>query len=244
MDVELEIRNQKFEVGRLAVLIILFGFISIVSAAPVGPDSLNVTLNETWGGPNTGSNVNVSGGLISKLNVSTIVQNPHWKAFVGWVDGRFTLDDSSDSSIYDWSISSIGGQVYATRVSGAVDWGNIECASDAEIIAEDVAMDHVGEDNISSTFNGTNAGTYVVSGVPIGATDCFAVNSYVNNASQSSSFEEIILYDSANIVFAAKIEDGIAGYDGADYDFQMIVPENGDSGFAGSTAYYLYVELN
>ena len=52
------------------------------------------------------------------------------------------------------------------------------------------------------------------------------------------------MYDSANIVFAAKIEDGIAGYDGADYDFQMIVPENGDSGFAGSTAYYLYVELN
>jgi hypothetical protein len=62
-------------------------------------------------------------------------------------------------------------------------------------------------------------------------------------------FEEIALYDGAteagggNIIYASILEEDVAGYDGATYDFQMIVPENGLSTFSSRTAYYLYVEL-
>ncbi len=228
----------------LGFLFLVFGFFGLVGAAPTGPEFLNVTSNETWSGPNTGEIVNISGGYVSGMNVSATFQNPHWKAFVGWIDGEFTLDDSSGSSIYDWSLPTISGQVYATRNVSAVDWGNIGCASAGEILSEDVAMEHAGEDNISSTFDGTNSGTYVVAGTSIGVGSCFAANSYINNVSQSSNFEEFVLYDSASIVFATTVEDAVAGYDGADYDFQMIVPENGNESYMENTAYYLYVEIN
>jgi hypothetical protein len=226
------------------IFLLLIGLFSFVSATPTGPDFLNITDNESWSGLASGVNVNTSGGIISALNVSATSQNPHWKAFVGSISGEFTLDDSSGSSIYDWSFSSIGGEVYASRNSSTVDWSGIGCASAAEILAEDVALDHTGEDNISSTFSGTNTGTYAVAGININPTDCFASNTYIGNVSQGVSFEEFILHDSVNIVFATNIEDSVVGYDGLTYDFQMIVPENGNSTFVGSTAYYLYLEIN
>ena len=227
----------------MLVFVLLIGVLGFVAAAPVGPDFLNITENSSWSGSTGGAEINISGGIISSINVSATMQNSKWKAFVGWVDGKFTLDDASDSSIYDWSLSSIGGQVYTTRASGSITWASIACASAGEIVAEDTALVHIGEDNISSSFSSVNTGTYVVSGVSIGVGDCSSANSYVSNESQSASFEEFILYDTSNIVFATEIEDAVAGYDGADYDFQMIVPENASESFSGSTAYYLYVEI-
>lgn len=218
--------------------------VGFVLADPTGPDSINITENSSWAGSGTGALVNTSGGYLSVINVSANVQNVRWKAFVGWIQGSFTLDDSSGNSVYDWSSSTSGGEVYATRASGSITWGSIGCATGGQIDTEDTVMEHTGEDNISSTFSGTNTGTYTVAGTGIGAGTCSATYSYVNNVTQSSAFEEFILYDSSNIVFAANIEDAVAGYDGADYDFQMIVPENGNSSFQSSTSYYLYVELS
>lgn len=232
---------------KLGVLILfIIGALGFVSAAdPTGPSWMNVTANETWAGEVNGAMVNTSGGVLSKIDVEATVQNPHWKAFVGWIDGKFTLDDSADETIYDWTLSSIGGQVYATRASGNIDWANIGCATSGEIDVEDGSLNHDGEDNISSTFNDTNTGTYSVAGFAVGAGDCFAANTYIGNVSQGASFEEFVLEDdSANIVFATEIEDEVVGFDGVSYDFQMIVPEDGDDGFTGSTSYYLYVELN
>jgi hypothetical protein len=225
------------------VLIFLIGMLSFVVGTPTGPDDINITSNGS-GATAPPAEVNLSGGLVSTLNVTATIQNPHWKAFLGWVNGAFTLDDSSGSSIYDWSIGTISGQVYASRNASTVNWTDISCANTTEIIAEDVAMEHSGQDNISSTFSGTNTGTYVVAGTPIGVGDCFATNSYVDNLTQGASFEEFILHDNFNVVFATEIEDAVGGYDGATYDFQMIIPENGNATFVGSTAYYLYVELS
>lgn len=225
------------------VLIFLGGFLGFVGAVPSAPNFLNITENGSWSGSATGGEVNISGGILSSLNISVTLQNPHWKAFVGWISGKFALDDSSSSTIYDWSLSSIGGQVYATRNASVVDWGNIGCATSVEIDAEDVALEHSGEDNISTTFSGTNSGTYTVAGVPIAAGNCSAINNYVNNNTQSSTFEEFVLSDSNSIVFAAEIEDAATGYDGVSYDFQMIVPENSNESSFIVTPYYLYVEI-
>lgn len=227
----------------LFILVTLFLF-SFVLADPTGPDSINITSNSTWAGSTSGTIVNTSGGYVSDLNITATVQDTRWKAFVGWINGAFTLDDSTGSTIYDWSISTVSGEVYATRASGAVSWGNIACASAANITAEDTALEHALEDNITSTFTGTNTGTYVVAGTSIGAGACSSIYTYVDNATQSSLFEEFILYDDTNLIFATNIEDMDGGYDGNNYDFQMIVPENGNETFSSSTAYYLYVELN
>ncbi len=54
----------------------------------------------------------------------------------------------------------------------------------------------------------------------------------------------MVLDDGSNIVYSSIIEDQSDGFDENDYDFQMLVPENGAEGFSGATAYYVYVEVN
>ena len=226
----------------LAILFLsIISYSSLVSSVPTGPSNINVTSNETKA-PTNGTMVNISGGYLSKLNITATVQNEKWKAFLGWIDGRFTLDDASGSTIYDWSLSTVSGEVYSTRQSGAITWGSIACANSTQINAEDVALEHTGSDNISSTFSENNTDTYIVSGIPIGVNNCFSTNTYNDTGAQDTLFEEIVLYDTSNIVYATKISNEV-GYDGSNYDFQMIVPENGNESFSGSTAYYLYVEL-
>lgn len=226
-------------------VLVLIGVFGIVCATPTGPGSLDITANETSAGNTAGGFVNVSGGIISSINISATIQNPHWKAFVGWIDGKFTLDDSSGSTIYDWTLSTVTGEVYATRASGTANWGSVSCANAAEITAEDLALDHTGEDNITSTFTpASNLQPIVVAGTTISAGACSATNTYVDNVTQSGVFEEVILHDGSNIIFTTVLEEDEKGYDSSNYDFQMIVPESGNESFVGSTAYYLYVELN
>ena len=217
---------------------------SLIIATPTGPSSINITSNETKAAT-ASQMVNISGGYISKMNITASVQNPHWKAFAGWIDGKFTLDDSSGSTIYDWTLSSVGGEVYATRASGTANWATISCADAAEIQAEDVALNHSGEDNISSTFTAAgNTQTFVVAGTTISAGACSSTNTYVNNLTQGGVFEEVILHDTSDVIFATILEEDETGYDGSAYDFQMLVPEVALDTWTGSTAYYLYVELS
>jgi len=240
-------KKQKTITEKTIVLTLVFFIIiiasSLVTATPTGPSSINVTANETKG-ITAAQMFNISGGYISKMNITATVKNPHWKAFVGWIDGKFTLEDSSGSTIYDWTLSTVGGEVYATRASSTINWGTISCADASEITAEDTALNHTGEDNITSTFSSSNTATFVVAGTTISATACSSTNTYVNNATQSSAFEEVILHDETDIVYATILEADATGYDGSTYDFQMLVPENALETWTGATAYYLYVELS
>ena len=225
-------------------LLFLMSLSALAIATPTGPSAITHVSNTT--GVSTGGQmVNISGGYVSKFNITATSQNPHWKAFIGQLDGKFTLDDSTGSTIYDWTMSTVTGEVYATRASATIEWTTIGCANSTQITAEDVAMDHTGEDNITSTFTpASNAGTFVVAGTTITTNTCSATNTYVNNVTDTE-FEEVILYDSTNtdIVFATVLEADEVGYDGGTYDFQMIVPENGAETNTGTTAYYIYVEL-
>lgn len=229
----------------LLLVITSFVFTGLVLADPSGPDSINVWSNETSAGSTTGSMVNISGGYISTINISATVQNDNWKAFIGYVLGSFTLDDSAGSTIYDWSLSTIGGEIFATRDSGSIEWSNIGCATPGEITSEETLMHHTSEDNISSTFSKTNDNSYIIAGQPIGIGACSSTNSYVNNATQDTTFEEFILHDDTSIIYGTKIDQDSTGYSGGEnYDFQMLVPENGSQLWTGATPYYLYVELS
>ena len=226
----------------LAGLMVLINFIS--AADPVGPDSVVYGTNETKQA-SAAQMVNISGGRILSLNLTANTQNPRWKAFVGNVVGSFTLDDASGATIYDWSLSSITGRVYSTRTSGAVFWSGIGCANTTTMEAENVNINHSSsEDNITATFSDNTHSLFWVGSNSITANTCPTLNTYVDNSTQDTSFEEMVLYDgNSNLVYATILEEDVTGYDGQSYDFQMIVPENGLPSFSGATAYYLYVEI-
>lgn len=228
----------------LLVLGILFSMF-LVSAVDT-PDSVEAVANET---KTTGSGqmINISGGYISKLNVSANAQNPHWKAFVGWVHGSFTLDDSSGNTIYDWTMTSIGGEIFATRIDSTIGWSSVECADLTSVENENTILHHTNdEDNISATFDfsGTH-NTLVVGGQSMAANSCPTLNTHVSDLEQDSTFEEVILKDTNEyLIFTTILEENSTGFDGSGYDFQMLVPENGSESWSGSIPYYIYVELS
>ena len=225
-----------------------------VWAVPVGP-TVTLISNTTKGidaaaEANHSGSGNTAGGYIFTTNLNSEQQNPRWKAYVGNVTGTLVLDDADGFSIYDWSITaSLTGEVYASR-SSSVTWGNIACATAANITAEEIAMNHTSNpnDNISTTFDGTDNDAFDVGTTSITANTCSTTNLFVNgSAPPTDVFEEVLLHDESSMVYTSIIESDIQGYNtngtGATYDFQLIIPEVGLASWASSTAYYFYVEL-
>ena len=217
-----------------------------VYAAPVNPDEWQSDSNLTKAAASNLS-INISGGVIAKFNVSATVQNPRWKAFVGDVVGKFTLDSSTGDTIYDWTLSAVSGRVYASRHYADVDWSTIGCADNLEVESENSAMAHSGaSDNITATFKDDSLShdAFYVGGTLISSCE-YALNTYVNSNPQDSTYDEVVLSDAeGELVYANIITDNAIGFDGSTYDFQMLVPENGTEGYSSSTPYYLYVEIS
>jgi hypothetical protein len=236
----------------LAIAILLFSLTLLVNVNardPEGPTSITLVDNETKGTV-AAQIMNISGGRIATLNISATIQNTRWKAFVGWVTGSFTLDDSTGSTIYDWSLSTTNGRVYASRKTTAVTWASIRCANITDLELENILMNHSSQDdNITKTFSAAgnaNHTAFYAGSTYFAQNACNnTVNTYVENATQSGTafFEEVALYDASYIVYATILEQNQTGFDSNQYDFQMLAPENGLPGFTGSTAYWLYIEI-
>lgn len=245
------------DLKRFSLLLVVFSLFLLilfyqVAAVPSGP-TLQVLTNET-STVSSAANVSISGGYIATLNITAKTQNTRWKAFVGNITGKLALDDATGSTIYDWSLTSIAGEIYTTRNTTTPTWTSIKCTNASLLETENRALNHTSaQDNITKTFNNGINGSHAsfsIGSVTITANSCPTLNTYVGNVSQDSDFEEIALTDSTNftaggtIIYASILESDAVGFDNFTYDFQMIVPENGAPGFSGQTSYYLYVELS
>ncbi|MBI2133953.1 hypothetical protein HYU11_04695 [Candidatus Woesearchaeota archaeon] len=231
----------------MALAIIISMSSAALAMEPTGPVITQVR-NETAIQP--GSTIlNTTGGSISTIDINGTQQNLRWKGYVGNVSGKLTLDDANNNTIFDWSIGAASGEVFATRNPGSVNWSGINCSNSTHLSTEDINMNHTNpSDNITRTFSQTSHSEMYVSTNLIRQNSCYSLKTYVNDAPQSSVFEEIVLYDGTNLtngntVYATKLEQDSAGFDGRTYDFQMIVPEIGAPSWRSSTAYYFYVEI-
>ncbi len=239
--------NNKFlSVLIISLVVILLFFTFCLSAANPSSPSVVFVSNETKSNSTSAAFVNTSGGIISALNLTTTTQNYRWKAFVGWVNGKFTLDDMGGATIYDWSLTTTTGRVYSTRDSGTIEWNSIACANrTTNLLTEQTNMFHnSSSDNLTKTFQYGTHNPFWAAGRFINGNTCPTINTYRSNVTQDTYFEEMALYDATSIIYATILENRLAGYDGQTYDFQMLVPENGSQGFTGATPYYLYVELD
>jgi hypothetical protein len=231
--------------GLILIFGVLFSLNLIFAATPDNPVITSVN-NSTKTNTESGF-FNISGGYISTMNLAANFQNDRWKAFVGNVSGKYTLDDIAGQTIFDWTLSTITGRVYSTRDSGSIEWATISCANDTEMENENSALVHgsAASDNLTRTFNDTVHSGFWAAGTFITPNSCsYTLNTYINDAPQTTDFEEISLHDGTSIVYATILENDVVGYNGAQYDFQMLVPENASTAFTGATPYYIYVELD
>ncbi|MGV8151941.1 MAG: hypothetical protein ACP5OG_02580 [Candidatus Nanoarchaeia archaeon] len=242
-------KTKKRELKILALLVVftisIISIISFVSAAdPEGPTQVTIVSNTTKSTLNPYNVSTVPGGYIAHLNITANLRNPRWKAFVGWITGKFSLADSAGSRIYEWELSVTNGNVYATRAASTIAWASVNCSNLSKLELENYEMNHTNvDDNISATFDIKNHSAFYVAGRLMDTNLCYTLHPYVENAT-SYAFDEMVLDDGENIIFATPFEENQLGYNSELYDFQMLVPENGASTFSGITPYYLYVEVS
>jgi hypothetical protein len=153
-----------------------------------------------------------------------------------------------------------------------VDWNNMSCANRTHIETENTALGHnTTFDNdalevtfVNSTDFKTNAMNFEVADRYIGISDdvdggCSGLFLYNDSGVQSNYWQMVVLEDgyddymNGDIVYAAIIEDDKVGFNGKEYDFQIMLPQYGnvltgsgqarDNNIQSSLTYYFYVEL-
>ncbi len=255
--------------GVLILLVLCLMTVSVALAAttPEGPGTFE-QIRYTQRSPTSADQLNVTAGNITVVNVTGETVTQSWAGVVGNVTGTITLDDGNGETLYDWSVADPAGEIFATTAS-SVTWTNIECwnmsiadtdnyltLSDYETLLN-IASDD--DDGVDETFNvtGTHALFYVAN-LTFAADSCGAATSvYTAGGTQNSAlFQEVILYngrysptsgetgDQDSIIFVGLLEDtDETGFDGTDYDFQILLAEDGHAGDTTTTTYNFYVEL-
>jgi hypothetical protein len=249
------------------ILVILLAAIYSISVFSL-PDAPSVTvIGNTTKTVGSGLKVNLtgnsttapsaSGGYIYTLNVTGETQNVRWKAFVGNTSGKLTLDDAVGNTFFDWTLTSTAGRIFATRSSESINWSGIGCAPLNVSEHENRFLNLTSkDDNISKTFSSLTGKAITIGTVTIAANQCRMANIYLNSGTNTDdTFEENVLYDlngtaysaldnfGGSILYGQNLENQRNGYNNNLYDFQVLVPERGESSWAGATAYYFYVEL-
>jgi len=131
----------------LALLCAFFAVSQAVNAAPTGASIGNLS---TEGSPNpTPDNRSDPKGTITTLIIDAVQQDQFWKAYVGNITGRLSLDNANGYTIYDWALSSTSktGRVYVSRYL-APAFDNVTCANAGNVSAEheyfNMTVNHCG----------------------------------------------------------------------------------------------------
>lgn len=227
------------------ILVSTIIFARTTTATPVGPRLVSNTTLDYPSWQDTPLTRNDTKGRITTIAFNVTQQDYDWKAYAGNITGKLSLDDSNNKTIFDWNLATIAGEIYATRKSTTVTWADIVCANAGNVTAEQNAL-NIGAseaDSIANTFDNGNHDAFSVGTVSFSANSCtYSDYTYVNGVPQTTNFDEILLTDQTGyLVYASLLSDAVTGFDGETYDFQILLPDDGDA--SGNTAYYFYAEL-
>lgn len=241
---------------RVATLLIA-GLLVVVTLhnALGAPTGASILFNATAGSPSASASSMInSRGTITTVNLNALQQDQQWKAYVGNVTGRLSLDNADGFTIYDWELSgAIAGEVYVSRAASP-EFTNVSCANIGNITAQYAYynMTNGQVDNINATFNETSHASFFVGTLSISANSCPSGATFVNDTRQiidgSQDFQQVVLQDnSTNLLFVALIDDNRYSYDNnisinRTYDFQLLVPDSDVN--STPTTYYFWTELD
>ncbi len=230
-------------------LLLLFAALFLAGAAaqvlatnPEGILNYTIEQTQTRAPQAQGLPITAYGGNITWLHINLVQQTKSWQGFVGNASGEITLDDTASETLYSWNVTNMSGEIYAST-NCSIDWTTVAALNDCAV---DDPLTGTGADSASNTFTpSSNALTYTILTTTIAAGTACAAWPYVNDLPQSVDFENVILETSngSNQTIYSAIINGSEpiGFDGEQFDYQMLVPVNQT---AGSTTYCLYAEID
>jgi hypothetical protein len=236
----------------LTLLLLILTMLLTVTVLAVEPFGAIATEERTERAPmDNASNHSAFAGNVTELTIVGYTNTQSWQGYFGNVSGTITLSDASDNAMYNWSLASPEGEVYATTDT-SVAWVDIACFDlsgnhSALETLFNITSDDV--DGINETFSDTGThDLFYTNNIQFSAGDCASTSIYDSTGtSVDNNFEEVLLTDSGSatqIIFTAILDqEDRAGFDGKFYDFEMLVLENGHHADTQTTLYYFYVEL-
>ena len=239
----------------LFVVLSIWLAIGVVAEDPVGPEAI-ATLNTTRRTITASASVKAQAGNVSELSINATTITQGWQGYYGNITGTIVLDDALNNSMYTWDLADPEGEIYASR-NNSINWssGNIICGDITHIQTEESNLNFnlgTGQDvdGINETFNETTHPAFNVSSTGFTADQCgFTVSTYSDDSYGPRYFNETLLYSNSDggLIYTALIVQG--GADGFktgndNYDFQMLVAEDGHQGDTSTTDYYFYVEIS
>jgi len=236
-------------VALLSLLVVVF-FAGLALADVNGASSVTPGTSERGSATDAG-NASAYAGNITELTIDGISITQSWQGYFGNVSGVIELADASGDVMYNWSLASPQGEIYASTNS-SVTWSGIACfnftgtTQNLTNLESTFNIDSGDADGVNETFsvgNNHNAFTTGTSSFTLG--ECPSTQVYDSSGQGvDDNFEEVLLVDSFdNVVFTSLLEQDLSGFDGNAHDFEMLVLEDGHSGNTATTTYFFYVEL-
>lgn len=193
-----------------------------------------------------------------------------WAGYYGNVTGTIMLADSSDNVMYNWSLSSPEGEVFAST-NNSIVWNHVQCFN---FTASGTYTDESGNGG-STNLYGTNLTileaqynirpadldgvdeTFLLSGMGTHNTFYVNANEFIEGECQNTRiadssgfgkddhFEEVLMYEPTtySVIFAALLNENVLGFDNREHDFEMIVLEDGHLTDTETTTYYFYAVI-
>lgn len=220
----------------------------IVAADPFGTDQViagTSTRATDPGAPST--TVNAQAGNVTELLINGTAITTSWQGYYGNVTGSIILADSSGNNFYDWNVSEPSGEVYASRAN-SITWANVNCSDSDNITAEETYLGQVASDvdSVSNTYSVTSHPDFYLGTVNISG--CSSTKAYDSTGGQGTGFWQAILTESGDdsIIYTTILDSTVqTGFNGRDWQFELLVGENGKSGANATTLtpYYFFMEL-
>ena len=230
----------------LFISLVTLALPSLVLAISPSGASLTSISNETGSLDVAGSHSAIAGN-VTEMGVASTVTTQTWQGYFGNVTGTVQLADGSDNVMYNWSLASPEGEIYAS-VNNSINWVGTQCYNNTTFTSNleleyNIANNDV--DGIDETFNLQNHDTFYVNNILINTNTCMSARIYGDTgAGVDTEFEEVLLKGGSNeTIFASILEENMLGFDSASHDFQMIVLEDGHNADTSTRPYYFFVEL-
>ncbi len=222
----------------VAVTALLMALPVAMAAEPGAGEVNEVTTKGPWTYSPTDQTVSVTGGEITVANLTTEQSTYHWAGIYGNVTGKLILGSGSDK-MYEWTGK--GVYVYLNKNSSVV-WTSLTNATCSDVEGAYGFLTGASDD-CAHTFKTTrNFNSHIIS-LGSGNNNILAALTY--SAGGVTEWYTLALKDTSenDIVFAGEVVEDGTTYDGEEADYQVIVPENEESGSTGTTDYYVWIEL-
>jgi hypothetical protein len=253
------------------VILTIFLTNNAMSVEPNGAN-ITAGTSERAQADNAGS-AQAQAGNVTQLNIYGYSTTQSWQGYFGNVTGTIQLGDASGNTLYNWTLANPQGEVYAstnqsitwtniqcfnyTATGSGVDesgnGGSINLFGTNLTTLEDrFNINYSDVDGIDETFTLQHGGNgehdqFYTAHNEFAEGECISTRVFDSSGQGvNDNFEEVLLYEPStfSVVYAALLEpESLAGFDGSDYDFQMLVPEDGHGTDVDTTTYYFFVEL-